>query len=179
MKTFAQVMEDFSDAKQKAITFLDQVTLSSRFGTEPDMYVRHVLKPSTYPLTGPDQTGRTALYRGINLNHLDSSAKDALKGLAVGSSVPAEYERPNTGQILIHTTTDQSIAEKYAGDGCFMVFEMMVPNYDIIADTSQLRQSFSDDDFTPDNWKYFDNESEVLVALKAMFSTRILKLGTE
>lgn len=175
---YRQFCEDFTSGKTKAKTFIDQITISSRFGVAPDDSVRRFLQPTMWGMPRlKDGSAAVTVYRGLNLNHLDSHEKDALRGLQVGSSVPQQYQRPNTGQILIHTTKDRQVAEKYAGNGTRMVIRMLVPYLDVVCDTSNLRLVFDESDFTPEDWNYFDNESEVLVDLDSQFRAEIVEVS--
>lgn len=171
MITFKQFTAD-PKLKADALTFLSQVTLSSKLGTEPREEVLEYLRASV------DNKVYT-VYRGLSLGRIQSHEKKELYSLlAVGKPVPEKYAIPDSGQTVIHTTTKLSVAKRYARGGAVsIVYAIEVPSNFIIFDSNNINNCFNRQEVPADDWNYFRSEAEVLVSKKAQFKTSIISFN--
>lgn len=161
---FGGFLGDF--VKGQAVSFLKLVTMASRYGVVPRGLTRRLLAQTV-------QSHSYVVYRGISFTNLDDETRAALEALQVGSPVPDCFFRPNGSQVVIHATTDLSVAQGYASHGVAgMVMSFGVHAAYVIADTTKLDTILKPEDLSEENWEYFRKSSELLVVRDAAIDLR-------
>lgn len=154
MKLFS---EHFVEAKEKAINFLDQITLSSRLASMPDKATLAFLRATVKP-------GKYVVYRGLGLT-------DKKTPLEIGEPVPPEFVKPNGAQIVIHTSKSLGVAKTY-GRGLGVIYKITCDASQVMFDGTNMAKAFPEID--QDITDYFKQEKEILLFRDAFMTTEIV-----
>ena len=149
-----------------AAKFIDQVFLSSEFGTNkyltPEVVTwlqKHCCKPGDY-----------TLFRGIGPSITKKQDKVEWNCIHVNEPVPDKYLYPEQlrHRAVVHTSLSKVQAKYFAsGSTAALVFEIEVPSKYVLFDGTMFAKVFTSNDFDEgdyaDHVAYFKSSKEVLL----------------